>query len=35
MGVVKDYFLVNRNNAMLNGRVERLFSINGNNALLK
>jgi hypothetical protein len=35
MGVLKEYFLVNGNNALLNGRVERLFLGNGNNALLK
>jgi hypothetical protein len=35
MGVLKEYFLVNENNALLNGRVERLFLGNGNNALLK
>jgi hypothetical protein len=34
MSVSKDYFLVNGNNTLLNGRVKRLFHVKENNALL-
>ena len=33
-GCLRDYFLVNKNNALLNGCFERLFHVNGNNTML-